>query len=91
MVNLHSLLYKNLLGNHMTLSSGNNLIQISLVSKCLRLPTPNIGDLGSVLGQGTRSRMTLPRVYMLQLRILMSQTKILHATTKTRDSQIHKY
>ena len=91
MVNLHSLLYKYLLGNHMKLSSGNNLIQISLVIQCLRLRTPNIGDLGSILGQGTRSHMTLLRVYLLQLRILMSQIKILHATTKTQDSQINIY
>lgn len=90
-VNLHPLLCKNLLGNHMKLSSGNNLIQISLVIQCLRLHTPNIGELGSILGQRTRSFMTLLRVYMLQLRILMSQIKMLHATTKTQDSQINKY
>ena len=45
----------------------------SLVAQGLRLLAPNAGGLGSIPDQGTRS-------HMLQL-------KLLHATTKTQDSQ----
>ena len=47
----------------------------SLVAQGLRLLAPNAGVLGSIPDQGTRS-------HMLQL-------KLLHATTKTQDSQIN--
>ena len=56
----------------------------SLVVQWLRLCTPNAGGPGSVPGQGTRSHMP-------QLKILHAATKIPHATTKTRHSQINKY
>ena len=50
----------------------------SLVVQWLSLRTPNAGDLGSIPGQGTRSRM-------LQLRVHMLQPKILRATMKMGD------
>ena len=52
----------------------------------LRLHTPNARGLGSIPSQATRSHMPQLRVCMLQLRL-----KILHATTKTRYSQLSKY
>ena len=47
----------------------------SLVVPWLRLHAPKEGDPGLLPGQGTRS-------HMLQLRVYMSQLKILHASTK---------
>ena len=49
----------------------------------LRLCTLNAGGLGSIPGQGTRSHMP-------QLKMPQTATKILHAATKTRHSQINK-
>ncbi|TEA23136.1 hypothetical protein DBR06_SOUSAS5410070, partial [Sousa chinensis] len=47
-----------------------------MVVQWLRLHAPNTGVLGSIPGQGTRSRMP-------QLRVLMPQLKkVLNATTK---------
>ena len=43
---------------------------------------PNLGGLGSIPGQGTRS-------HMMQLRICMPQLKILCAATKTLCNQIN--
>ena len=48
----------------------------------LRLCVPNAEGLGSIPGQGTRSHMT-------QLRVCMSQPKILSTMTKTHYSQIN--
>ena len=56
---------------------------ISLVVQWLRLCPPNAGGLGLIPGQETRSHMP-------QLRVCMPQLHILHATTKTRYSQIEK-
>ena len=50
----------------------------------LRLHAVNVGGLGSIPGQETRS-------HMLRLRVLMPRLKILRATTKTRCSQINTY
>ena len=65
----------------------------SLVVQCLRLCAPNAGGLVLSPGQGTRSRMPQLRVRMLQLknRSCMTQwrLKIMHATSKTRLSQIN--
>ena len=57
----------------------------SLVVQWLRPCASNAGGLGSIPGQGTYS-------HMLQLKIPQAATKteILHATTKTRCSQINK-
>ena len=55
----------------------------SLVVQWLRLHAPNARGLGSIPGQGTRSRM-------LQLKILHVATRIQGATTKTQGSQINK-
>ena len=49
----------------------------SLVVQWRGLHIANVGGLGLILGQGTRS-------HMLQLRVHMPQLKILHATTKTQ-------
>ena len=48
----------------------------SLVVQWLSHHTPNARGQGSIPGQGTRS-------HMLQVRVCMSQLKILHAATKT--------
>ena len=53
------------------------LIRTILVVQWLRFCTPSAGDPGSVPNQGIRSHM-LP-------------LKILHATRKTRSSQINRY
>ena len=45
--------------------------------------TPYVGGPGLIPGQETR-------FHMLQLRVCMVQLSILHATTKTRHSQINK-
>ena len=55
----------------------------SLVVQWLRLHAPNAGGPGSIPGQETRS-------WMQQLKIPHAATKILHAETKTRCSQINK-
>ena len=39
-------------------------------SQWLKCHTPNVGDLGSIPAQGTRSQMLPPRVHMLYLKIL---------------------
>ena len=52
--------------------------ETSLVVQWLRLHTPSEGDQGSIPGQGTRAHMPQWR------------QKILHAETKTQDSQINK-
>ena len=49
----------------------------------LRLHDPNSGGLGLNPGQGTRSHMP-------QLRVLMPQLKILHATTKKKNPKKQK-
>ena len=60
-----------------------NFTGTSLVVHCLRLHAPSAGGLGSLPGQGTRSRMP-------QLKIPHATTKILCTATKTRCSQINK-
>ena len=54
----------------------------SLVVQRLRLHTPNAGVSSSIPGQGTRS-------HMLQLRVYMSQLKILHTARKIKDPSCH--
>ena len=54
----------------------------SLMVQWLRLCVPNAEGLGSIPGQGTRSHMT-------QLRVCMSQLKILSTMTKMHCSQIN--
>ena len=49
----------------------------SLVAQWLRPQAPNAGGLGSIPGQGTRSHTPL--------------LKVLHATMKTRRSQVNEY
>ena len=61
----------------------NPLPRTSLVIHWIRLHAPNAVGLGSSPGQGTRSHMP-------QLRVYMSQLKILKTTTKTQCSQINK-
>ena len=63
----------------------------SLVVQWLRLRAPNAGDLGSIPGQGTRSRM--PQLKIMRAatkKTLHAAMKIPRATTKTRCSQINK-
>ena len=55
----------------------------SLVAQWLRLWAPNVGALGSIPGQGTRSHLP-------QLRVRMLQLKIPRAATKNQRSQINK-
>ena len=62
----------------------------SLVVQWLRLHDPNAGGLGSIPGQGTRSRVLQLRRCMPQLKIPRVTTKIPCATTKTWCSQINK-
>ena len=50
----------------------------SLVVQWLRFLAPNAGGPGLNPGQGTRG-------HMLQLRVRMSQTKILHTSRKIKD------
>ena len=57
-----------------------DVVGTSLVAQWLRLHTPNIGDPGSIPGQGTRS-------HVLQLGVHMPQRKILHAAMKIQDSK----
>ena len=54
----------------------------SLVVQWLRLRAPNAGGLGSILGQGTRSRMPQLRAHMPQLKIPHAAMKIPHRATK---------
>ena len=55
------------------------MIGTSLVVQWLRFHTPNVGDPGSIPGQGTRSHMPQQRL------------KIPNPPTKTWYSQINKY
>ena len=49
----------------------NNIVNIDFpVGQWLKCHTPNVGDLGSIPGQGTRSQMLQLRVHMLYLKIL---------------------
>ena len=57
-----------------------NISGTSLVVYWLRLRAPQAGGLGSIPGQGTRSHIP-------QLRNPHTQLKILHAATKTQQSQ----
>ena len=50
----------------------------SLMVQWIRRCTPNVGDLGSIPGQGTRSRV-------LQLRVHMPQLKTPHGAMKIED------
>ena len=74
-----------------TVLSELGIIGTCLVVQWLSLHAANAGGLGSIPGQGTRSRMLQLRAHMLQLRAHMPQLKIRHAATKTLHSQINKY
>ena len=50
-------------------------LETSLGVQWLRLPTPNAGGAGLILGQGTRCHTPRLRVRMLQLAILSAATK----------------
>ena len=51
---------------------------------------PDARGLGSIPGQGTRSRMPQLTVHMLQLKIRLQQKlKIPHATPRTQQGQIN--
>ena len=56
----------------------------SLMVQWLRLCALNVGGLGSIPGQATRS-------HMLQLTVRMPKQKILDTATKTWHNQINKY
>ncbi|TEA28468.1 hypothetical protein DBR06_SOUSAS2010093, partial [Sousa chinensis] len=53
----------------------------SLVVRWLRLRAPNVGGLGLIPGQGTRSHIPQLRACMLELKIPQAETKIAHVTT----------
>ena len=62
-----------------------------LVVQWLRLCAPNAGGLGLTPGQGTRSHMLqLKEIPHAATKNPACTTKILHAETKTRCSQINK-
>ena len=62
----------------------------SLVVQWVRLHAPNAGGLGSIPGQGTRSRMPQLKIPQAAMKILQAAMKILQAATKTHHSQINK-
>ena len=57
----------------------------SLVIQWLSLHTLSAGDLGLILGQGTRSHMLHLRVFMLQLKVPHAATKIKGAVCRNED------
>ena len=57
----------------------------SLVIQWLSLHTLSAGDLGLILGQGTRSHMLQLRVFMLQLKVPHAATKIKGAVCRNED------
>ena len=68
-----------------------DVVGTSLVAQWLRLHTPNIGDPGSIPGQGTRSHVLQLGVHMPQRKILHAAMKISHDATKIWHGQRNKY
>ena len=57
----------------------------SLMDQWVRLCALNAGGLGSISGQGTRSRILQLRVYMLKLKILHAAAKTWHSQKKKKE------
>ena len=72
-----------------TLYPFKKLLETSLVAQWLRFRAPDSGSLDSIPDRGTRSHMLQLRAWVLQLKILNSES--LTTTTKTQNSNINKY